>query len=89
MNLDKNTSITNKMYFFHAYIIDRKCAIEREQHITPNFDDIINQLNGSSVFSKLDLTAGYHQCILDEQSFYITTFTTHTLINYVCVAINV
>ena len=29
------------------------------------------------MFSKLDLTAGYHQCILDEQSRYITTFTTH------------
>ena len=53
------------------------CAIERERHITPTIDDIINQLNGSSVFSKLDLTAGYHQCILDEQSRYITTFTTH------------
>ena len=52
-------------------------AIERERHITPTIDDIINQLNGSSVFSKLDLTAGYHQCILDEQSRYITTFTTH------------
>ena len=52
-------------------------AIERERHITPTIDDIINQLNGSSVFSKLDLTAGYHQCILDEQSRYITTFTPH------------
>ena len=53
------------------------CAIERERHITPTIDNIINQLNGSSVFSKHDLTAGYHQCILDEQSRYITTFTTH------------
>ena len=52
-------------------------AIERERHITPTIDDIINQLNGSSVFSKPDLTAGYHQCILDEQSRYITTFTRH------------
>ena len=39
-------------------------AIERERHITPTIDDIINQLNRSYVFSKLDLTSGYHQSIL-------------------------
>ena len=34
--------------------------------LKPNtIDNIINQLSGSSVYSKLNLTAGYHQCILD------------------------
>jgi hypothetical protein len=34
-------------------------------------------LNGATVFSKLDLKAGYHQIPLDEKSRYITTFATH------------
>ena len=52
-------------------------AIRRERHPQPTLDDIQNRLNGASVFSKLDLRSGYHQLILDEQSRYITTFSTH------------
>ena len=40
-------------------------------------DDIISELNGSTVFSKLDLNAGYHQLELEPGSRYITTFTSH------------
>ena len=36
-------------------------AIQRERHVTPTIDDMILDLNGSKVFSKLDLNAGYHQ----------------------------
>lgn len=42
-------------------------AIVHERHLTPTMDDIIHELNGATVFSKLDLKAGYHQlesCIL-------------------------
>ena len=52
-------------------------AIQRERHITPIMDDVIHELNGATVFSKLDLTAGYHQLELHPDSRYITTFTTH------------
>lgn len=52
-------------------------AIQRERHITPTMDDVIHELNGAKVFSKLDLTAGYHQLELHPESRYITTFTTH------------
>ena len=52
-------------------------AIRRECHITPTVDDIIAQLNGSTVFSKLDLNHGYHQIELAPESRYITTFSTH------------
>lgn len=52
-------------------------AIQRTRHITPTMDDIIHDLNGAKIFSKLDMNAGYHQIELEEQSRYITTFTTH------------
>ena len=44
----------------------------------PTIDDLIADLNESTVFSKLDLTKAYHQLELDESSRYITTFTTHS-----------
>ncbi|VDI02758.1 Hypothetical predicted protein [Mytilus galloprovincialis] len=54
-------------------------AILRSRHITPTLDDMILDLNGSKVFSKMDLRSGYHQLELNEESRNITTFTTHTL----------
>lgn len=52
-------------------------AIVRERHIMPTLDEIVNDLNSAKLFSKLDLTSGYHQLELDEDSRYITTFSTH------------
>jgi hypothetical protein len=52
-------------------------AIQRERHITPTMDGIMSDLNGATVFSKLDLRAGYHQLELHPESRYITTFSTH------------
>lgn len=52
-------------------------AIKREKHPMPTLDDLISDLNGSTVFSKLDLTNAYHLLELDKESRYITTFTTH------------
>ena len=52
-------------------------AINRERHPTPTIDDLIHTLNGATVFSKLDLRAGYHQLTLAPESRYITTFATH------------
>lgn len=52
-------------------------AIQRERHITPTVDEVTYDLNGSKVFSKLDLVAGYHQVELHPDSRYITTFSTH------------
>ena len=53
-------------------------AIKREKHIMPTLDDPISDLNGSSCFSKIDLTAAYHQLQLDKKSRHITAFSTHT-----------
>ena len=52
-------------------------AILRERHITPTVDDLIHDLNGATVFSKIDLNSGYHQYELTPDSRYITTFSTH------------
>ena len=51
--------------------------IVRERHPIPTVDDIIYQLNGSKVFSKLDLKWGFHQIELEQQYRVITTFITH------------
>lgn len=52
-------------------------AIERERHVTPTLDDILSDLDGAVMFSALDLAHGYHQLELDEESRFITTFSTH------------
>ncbi|VDI49213.1 Hypothetical predicted protein [Mytilus galloprovincialis] len=52
-------------------------AIIRERHLLPTVEELIHDLNHASVFSKLDLRAGYHQLELQEPSRYITTFSTH------------
>lgn len=52
-------------------------AIIRERHIIPTLDDVVVDLNGCKVFSKLDLTQGYHQMLLDKESRMLTTFSTH------------
>ena len=43
----------------------------------PTLDELIHDLNGAIVFSKLDLSSGYHQLELHPSSRYITTFRTH------------
>lgn len=52
-------------------------AIKRERHPIPTVDEIMYNMNGSAVFSKLDLKYGYHQIELEEESRHITTFVTH------------
>ena len=51
-------------------------AIIRERHI-PKIEDILSELHGAKVFSKIDLREGYHQLMLHEDSRHITAFATH------------
>ncbi len=52
-------------------------AIVRERHPIPTIEEVLYDLNGASVFSKIDLKWGFHQVELDEESRDITTFVTH------------
>ncbi len=57
--------------------VDMRCAnqaILREKLPMSTVDDVLEEMNGSSVFSKLDLKLGFHQVELDESSRDITTF---------------
>ena len=47
-------------------------AIKRQRHVTPTIKEIIGDLNGAKVFSKLDLNQGYNQLELAPESRYIT-----------------
>ena len=53
-------------------------AIVRERYPIPTVDEILQEVNGSKVFSKLDLKWGYHQLELSPESREITTFATHS-----------
>ena len=37
-------------------------AIQRNKHPMPTIEEVITDLDGATVFSTLDLKAGYHQC---------------------------
>ena len=43
-------------------------AIVHERIPIPTVDEVLESLNGSTVFSKLDLRLGFHQIELDEGS---------------------
>jgi hypothetical protein len=56
---------------------DANKAIVRTRHVTPTLEELVADMSEAKVFSKLDLTSGYHQLVLKPESRYITTFSTH------------
>ena len=58
--------------------VDMKCAneaIRREKLPTPTVDEVLKELNGSTVFSKLDMNMGFHEIELEEGCGDIRTFS--------------
>ena len=51
-------------------------AVKCERYPIPTVQETIQDLNGCTVFSKIDLRMGYHQVELTEESRDITTFIT-------------
>ena len=52
-------------------------VIKRERYPMPTLDDLVTDLNGASVFSRVDLNDAYHQVELDPESRHLTTSSTH------------
>ncbi|GKB64271.1 putative reverse transcriptase domain-containing protein [Tanacetum coccineum] len=48
----------------------------KNRYPLPRIDDLFDQLQGSSVYSKIDLRSGYHQLRIKEEDILITTFRT-------------
>jgi transposase InsO family protein len=48
----------------------------KNKYPLPNIDDLLNQLHGAKVFTKLDLAAGYYQLRMHPDSVAKTAFTT-------------
>nr|GEZ03649.1 putative reverse transcriptase domain-containing protein [Tanacetum cinerariifolium] len=49
----------------------------KNRYPLPRIDDLFNQLQGSSVYSKIDLRSGYHQLRVREEDIPKTAFRTH------------
>ena len=52
-------------------------AIPHRHTQHPMIDDVVNELSGSTVFSHLDMSKGYHELELKESLRNVTTFSTH------------
>ncbi|GKD40983.1 putative reverse transcriptase domain-containing protein [Tanacetum coccineum] len=48
----------------------------KNRYPLPRIDDLFDQLQGSSVYSKIDLRSGYHQLRIKEEDIPITAFRT-------------
>nr|GFC55077.1 putative reverse transcriptase domain-containing protein [Tanacetum cinerariifolium] len=48
----------------------------KNRYSRPRIDDLFDQLQGSSVYSKIDLRSGYHQLRVREEDIRKTTFRT-------------
>ena len=52
-------------------------ALRPTHHLYPTSEEILQDQNGSNLFSKIDLKEWYHQIELAESSRHLTTFRTH------------
>ena len=50
---------------------------KRERYPIPTIEEVLYDLKGATVYSKIDLKWGFHQVELEEDSRDITTFVTH------------
>nr|GEX36905.1 reverse transcriptase domain-containing protein [Tanacetum cinerariifolium] len=65
---------------FHMCIDHRELnkLTVKNRYPLPRIDDLFDQLQGSSVYSKIDLRTGYHQLCIREEDIPITAFRTRS-----------
>ncbi len=51
--------------------------IQRQKYQMRTVDEVLDEIEGATVITELDLKEGYHQIVLEDQSREVTTFATH------------